>query len=58
MTNALAWIIYLDVLDGTDSTVCVFGKRTLDVSSRLKLLIISLFCRNRWKARLKVATKL
>lgn len=57
-TKALAWITYLDALDGTDFTVCEFGERTLDVNPRLKLLIISLLCRNHTKARLKAATKI
>lgn len=44
MTNALASIPHLDVLDGTDFTVHEFGDRTADVSPKLKLLIISVFC--------------
>jgi len=44
MTNALASIPHLDVLDGTDFTVHEFGERTADVSPKLKLLIISVFC--------------
>lgn len=44
MTNALASVPHLDVLDGADFTVCELGERTADVSPKLKLLIISVFC--------------
>jgi len=50
--NALALIPYLDVLDGTDFTVCESGERTVDVSPRLKLLVISLFCTKHMTTRL------